>query len=99
MLDDDCGLSSEVGQVGEKGAGGVEVIEVVEGDLTPLQLLYATQQMLCTYLSIVGRGLVRVLPVAQPRAPLVSDGMDLGKVFGPTAGRFDVSFDPISEPA
>ena len=43
MLDDDGGLSSEVGQVGEKDAGGVEVVEVVEGDLASLQLLHATK--------------------------------------------------------
>ena len=48
VLDDNGGLSFEVAQVGEKGAGGVEVVEVVEGDLSPLQLLHTTQQMLRT---------------------------------------------------
>jgi hypothetical protein len=43
VLDDDGGLGPEVAQVGEKGAGGVEVVEIVEGDLRPLQLLHTTQ--------------------------------------------------------
>src|SRR5829696_1689932 len=43
VLDDDDGLGSQVGKVREKGAGGVEIVEVVEGDLPPLQFFYTTQ--------------------------------------------------------
>src|ERR671921_2035438 len=38
--------------------------------------------MLSPHLSVVGRGLVRVLPVTQPRDPLVSDCTTLGEAFG-----------------
>ena len=73
MLHDDGGVDVEDGQVGQKRAGGVKIVEVVEGDLTPLQLLHTTEQMFSTILSVVRRSLVRVLPVAQPRDSLVVD--------------------------
>src|SRR5918992_1251776 len=47
--------------------------------------------MLGPHLSVVGRGLVRVLPVTQPRDPLVSDCTTLGEAFG-------LPFDPLTEP-
>src|SRR5918995_67232 len=47
--------------------------------------------MLSPHLSVVRRGLVRVLPVTQPRDPLVSDCTTLGEAFG-------LPFDPLTEP-
>src|ERR671916_674964 len=47
--------------------------------------------MLGPHLSVVGRGLVRVLPVTQPREPLVSDSTTLGDAEG-------FPFDPLTEP-
>src|ERR671911_1646422 len=48
--------------------------------------------MLGTNLGVVGRILVRVLPVTQPRDPLVSDSTSLREAFGHP-------FDPLTEPA
>src|SRR5215203_5420611 len=47
--------------------------------------------MLATNLSVVGRILVRVFPVTQPRDPLVSDSSTLREAFGHP-------FDPLTEP-
>src|ERR671915_617736 len=54
--------------------------------------------MLRTHLSVVGCGLVRVLPVTQPRDPLVSDSTTLGEAVGLSVGRFGLPFDPFTEP-
>src|ERR671915_269793 len=54
--------------------------------------------MLRTHLSVVGCGLVRVLPVTQPRDPLVSDSTTLGEAVGLSVGRFGLPFDPLTEP-
>src|SRR5215208_8048189 len=43
VLDDNGGRGSEIAQVGEEGAGGVEVVDVVEGDLSSLQFFHTTQ--------------------------------------------------------
>src|SRR5215212_1621724 len=48
--------------------------------------------MVGTNLSVVGRILVRVFPVTQPRDPLVSDSTTLREAFGHP-------FDPFAEPA
>src|SRR5215210_1452350 len=56
--------------------------------------------MLRTHLCVVGRGLVRVLPVTQPRNPLVSDRTVLGKAFGLALGSgspFDLLPEPIRD--
>src|SRR5215211_5074987 len=55
--------------------------------------------MLGTNLSVVGRVLVRVLPVTQPRDPLVSDRAAVGEAVGPVFGRFGLPFHSFSEPA
>src|SRR5215211_584800 len=55
--------------------------------------------MLCTHLRVVGRGLVRVLPVTQPRDALVSDRTVLWEAFGLGLDRFGLPFDPLSKPA
>src|SRR5215213_3385171 len=55
--------------------------------------------MLCTHLRVVGRLLVRVLPVTQPRDALVSDRTVLWEAFGLTFGRFGLPSDPLSKPA
>src|SRR5215212_3330693 len=52
--------------------------------------------MLSTHFRVVGRGLMRVLPVTQPRDPLVSDRAALGELM---FRRFCLPFDPLSEPA
>src|SRR5215213_4252832 len=55
--------------------------------------------MVRTHLSVVGRGLVRVLPVTQPRDPLVMYCPTLGAAFGLTGGGFGLPFDPLTEPS
>src|SRR5919107_5709539 len=55
--------------------------------------------MVRTHLSVVGRDLVRVLPVTQPRDPLVMYCPTLGEAFDPSVGGFGFPFDPLSEPA
>src|SRR5919107_1278553 len=55
--------------------------------------------MLLTNLRVVGRPLVRVLPVTQPRDPLVPDRATPGEAFGLVFGRFGLPFNLLSEPA
>jgi hypothetical protein len=53
--------------------------------------------MVSTHLSVVGRALVRVLPVAQARDPLVMYSPTLGETLALV--RYFLPFDPLTEPA
>ena len=78
VLDDDAGRQRELAR---ERAGGREVVEVVEGELLPVQLLDAREEMAAdAALGVVGGALVRVLAVREVEHLVERDDERVGEL-------------------